>query len=199
MPRVDRVLIDVDRRNARREQPRLAVRVGGVAERDVGQEPLRHRIGDRRALRLGQHAGIEVDTLQMAQPFVAEEVEGPVLHDRAAEIDAELFAIERRLGVRLGIEEIARVEPVVAIEVERLTVQQVRARPRRHVHDRAGVAAVLGAERGVVDLELRHGVDRRLERDLAVRQVVQVDAVEHEVDGRLAVAGRKERERSLSA
>jgi hypothetical protein len=75
----------------------------------------------------------------------------------------------------------------------------VGARARGDVHDRARVAPVLRAERGVVDLELLHGVDRRLERDLVLHHVVQVDAVDHEVDGVFTVAGGVEGERALAA
>ena len=118
----------------------------------------------------------------MPQSLVAEEIERAILRDRSAEVHAELLAIERRLIGRRRIEEIARVELVVAVVVERFAVKGVGARPGRDVHDGAGIAAVLRAEGGVVDLELRDGVDRGLERDLRVRQVVQVDAVDHEVD-----------------
>ncbi len=40
------------------------------------------------------------------------------------------------------------------------------------IHDSAGVASVFGAIGGVVNLELRNGVDRRLESDLVLHHVI---------------------------
>ena len=196
VPEIHRVLIDIDWRERRPDDTR-AGRV--VRLRDVLQQSLRQRIGDGRPLRWGQRSGVEVDGLQMAKAFITEKVERPVLRDRSAQVDAELLAIEHRLGRRWRVEVVARVVLVVAVEIEGFAVQRIAAGARRDVDDRAGVPAVLGAERRVVDLEFRHGVDRRLERDLRVRQVVQVDPVDHEVDRRLAVARRHEGERALAA
>ena len=75
----------------------------------------------------------------------------------------------------------------------------VRPRACGDVDDCAGVATVLGAEGRVVGLELLHGVDRGLEGDLVLHHVVEVDAVDLEVDGVLAVAGGVEGERALAA
>ncbi len=47
------------------------------------------------ALRVGQRAGIQVDALLVAKPFVAAEVERPVLHHGSAEVDAELLPVEQ--------------------------------------------------------------------------------------------------------
>ena len=47
----------------------------------------------------------------------------------------------------------------VAQELEKLAVIIVRAGARGDVHDRAGVAAVLGAESRVINLEFLHGID----------------------------------------
>src|SRR6185295_18756320 len=105
-----------------------------------------------------------------AEPFIAAEVERTVLDERAPEVRAELLAVEQRLrrDAPVGpsarrVEVVARVEAVVAVEVERLAVYLVRARPRGDVDDRPGIPAVLGAERRVVHLEFRDRVDRRLE------------------------------------
>ena len=196
VPEIHRVLIDIDRRERRPDD----TRTGGVVRlRDVLQQSLRQRIGDGRPLRWGQRSGVEVDGLQMAKAFITEEEERPISHNRSAEVDAELLAVEHRLGRRRRVEIVARVVFVVAVEVERFAVHRVAAGPCRDVDDRSRVPAVLGAERRVVDLELGDGVDRRLEGDLRVRQVVEVDAVDHEVDRRFTVARRHERKRALTA
>src|ERR1700722_1082426 len=59
---------------------------------------------------------------------------------------------------------------------------------RRDVHYRARAAAILRAEGRIDDLELRRRIDRRLERDLVLGHVVQVDAVNLEVIRILASA-----------
>ena len=201
--RINRVLVDRDRGQRGADRTRAGQVVGG---RNELEQLLRHRIGHRGALRIGQRSRVHVDALQVAEPLIAAEEEGSILHNGSAEVEAELFSVEQRLGRHVAgridagrIEVVARVELVVAVEVEALAMHRVRARSRGDVHDRAGVAAVLRAERGVVHLEFGHSVDRRLERHLAVRQVVQVDAVEHHVDRGLAVARRHERERPLPA
>ena len=200
---VDRVLVDLDRRQRRADRS-CACQI--VRRRDVCEQSPCGWIGDTRALRVGQRSGIEVDALLVTKSFIAAEVERPVLHHRSTEVHAELLAIEERLRCHVAtgidarrVEVVARVEPVVAVEVERFAVHRVGPRPGGDVDDRAGIPAVLRAEGRVVDLELGHRVDRRLEGDLRVRQVVQVDAVHHEVDGRLPVARRHEGERSLAA
>ena len=53
-------------------------------------------------------------------------------------------------------------------------------------------AAVFGTEGGVVDLELGGGADGGLEGDLILTDVVEVDAVDLEVDGVFAIAGGDE-------
>ena len=75
----------------------------------------------------------------------------------------------------------------------------ISAAARRDVDDRAGVPPVLGAESRVVDFELLHRSDGRLERNLVVRRVVQIDAVHHEVDRVVARAGAVEPEEALPA
>ena len=186
---VDRVLVDLDRRQRRADRS-CACQI--VRRRDVCEQSPCGWIGDTRALRVGQRSGIEVDALLVTKSFIAAEVERPVLHHRSTEVHAELLAIEERLRchVATGID---------ARRVEGFAVHRVGPRPGGDVDDRAGIPAVLRAEGRVVDLELGHRVDRRLEGDLRVRQVVQVDAVHHEVDGRLPVARRHEGERSLAA
>src|SRR6185369_16196624 len=113
------------------------------------------------------------EPLSLSQSFVAEEEERFVLAfvaksrtaltemqqvQRSAEIESKLVSFEwSRLGS--AIEEVARVEIVVAQELEKLAVIVVCARARGDVYDRAGVAAVLSAEGRVVSLELLDRVD----------------------------------------
>ena len=59
--------------------------------------------------------------------------------------------------------------------------------------------AVLGAERGVVDLELLDACNRRLEHQRAERQIVGGHPVDQESDGLLTVTARVEGERSSPA
>ena len=65
---------------------------------------------------------------------------------RSTEIESKLVSFERsRLGCAIKV--IACVEIVIAQELEKFTVIIVSARAGGDVHDRAGVAAVLSAER----------------------------------------------------
>ena len=57
------------------------------------------------------------------------------------------------------------------------------------VDDDAGVAAVFGGERVGLHLELLDHVDVRLERDLVLHHVAEVDAVDDVIGGVLARAG----------
>src|SRR5215207_6457056 len=89
----------------------------------------------------------------LAQALVGEEEERLVLReveaaaalaeaqqgDGAAEVAAELVALEGRRVRQRRAEEVARVERVVAQELEQLAVPLVRARARGDVDDRAGV------------------------------------------------------------
>src|SRR4030095_11744341 len=92
---------------------------------------------------------------------------------------------------------VPRVECVVAQEFEQLTVKLVRARACGDIDNRTRVAPVLSAEGRVVGLDLRHCIDRRLERDLVLHHVVQVDTVDLKVDRVLTIAGRVNCERTL--
>ena len=120
--------------------------------------------------------------------------------DGTADVSAELVALESglRLGAR-GVEEVTRVHRVVAEIIVHFAMKFIRTGARGDIYDRAGVAAILGTVRGVVDLEFGDGVDRGLECDLILHHIVQVDAVDHEVDGVFAAAGGVKCERSLTA
>ena len=71
-----------------------------------------------------------------------------------------------------GIEIVAGVEGVVAEKLESFAVKLVDARTGGDIDDRARVAAVLRRERGVVHLEFRQRVNRRLEGDLVLHGIV---------------------------
>src|SRR5205085_2320974 len=153
-------------------------RVEEVRARDELDELRDDGIRDRRPLRVAEDQAVEVEALALPKALVGEEEEGSVLAgvdggaaraearqvERAADVAAELVALEGRRVVQREVEEVARIERVVAQELEQLAVEFVRAGARGDVDDRAGVAAVLGAEGRVVGLELLHGVDRSEER-----------------------------------
>ncbi len=191
-------LVDVHRRHLRPDEACRPVD-RGVGARNELQELPRDRVGHRRALGVGQHTAVDVDPLALPEPFICREEERAVLHDGAAERPAELVPRERRFPRRLDVERVARIETIVTVELEHLARKDVAARPRRDVDDCARIPAVFGAERRVIHLEFLHRVDRRLERDLVLLHVVQVDAVDHEVHGVFTIAGGVERERSLAA
>src|SRR5687767_921279 len=75
------------------------------------------------------------DTQPLDQALIGAEKERPVTLQGPAQDAAELMAGELRLGQRLRIEEISRVERGVAVELE----------------DRSGVAIRTGARDGVED------------------------------------------------
>ncbi len=115
---------------------------------------------------------------------------------RTADVETKLVAFERRFAC---VEKVTSVERFVAKEFENLAVIGVRAGTCGDVHDRAGVSTVLSAESRVINLELLHGIDRRLKRDLVLDHIVEVDAVNHEVDRVFTTARGIEREGSLAA
>ncbi len=82
-------------------------------------------------------------------------------------------------------EEVARIEGVVAQEVEEDAMQPVRPGLGRGVQRTAGLAE-LGRVRALLHLEFLEGVDRRLDERPALVMVGDVDAIEHE--GGLAAA-----------
>src|SRR4051812_24562057 len=128
------------------------------------------------------------------RPAFAESWQG----QRPTQVEPELVAMKRR---RLGgaLEEIPRIEGAVAEELKNLAMKLVRAGTGGDVYDRAGVPSVFGTKGRVIGFELLHGIDRRLESDLVLDHVVEVDAVNHEVNGVLTTAGRVQAKRSLAA
>jgi hypothetical protein len=130
---VARELVDVDVCRPRADEARSARRARRVRRRDEGQQVAHHGVGDPSALGVAQDAAVEVEALALAQALVAQEEEGLVLEDRAAEVHAELVAVERRLRLARGVEVVARVERLVAVELERLAVV-LFVPERRDVH-----------------------------------------------------------------
>ena len=91
-------------------------------------------------------------------PLIAAEEEHLVLQDRPAEHAAELIALE---AVALGREGVARVEAVVADEVEGAAAEVVGAGLGDEIHRRRRVVAVAGRQRAGLDLELLQRVGKR--------------------------------------
>src|SRR5207249_10876073 len=91
------------------------------------------------------------------------------------------------------------VEDVVAQIVEDFAVELVGAGLRRDIHDRSRITSVFGAECRIRDLELVDSIYRWLKCDLLVCNIVQVDAVQHEVHAIFTVAGGVETEETLTA
>ena len=112
-------LVDVHGRDLGADEARGAVD-GRVRVGNELQQRARDRIGDGRTLGVAQDAAVDVDPLALPESFVGHEEERAVLHDRSAERGAELVALERRLARRRDVERVARVETLVAVELERL-------------------------------------------------------------------------------
>ncbi len=147
-----------------------------------------------------EHSAVLQQSLVLPQPFVAGKEEGLILPDRSANRPTKVIALQRRLiacrtrkwksrrSAEGTIKVVARIQRLVAEVVERLAVEIVGARLRADVDDRTRASAILRRERRVIDLELRRRVDRRLERNLVLAHVVQVDAVDLEVHRVFAIA-----------
>ena len=75
----------------------------------------------------------------------------------------------------------------------------VGSRAGRDMDHGSRVPPVLGAVGGIVGLEFLHRVDGRLKRDLAISHIVQIDSVNHEIDGVFAVPCRVDGKRALPA
>src|SRR5262249_12506929 len=128
-----------------------------------------------------------------------------VLDDRPAESGAVLIASERgfiQFAVLIAVgqvEDVSRVKIIIAQKFERIAVKLIAAGASGDVDDGPGVSSVLGAVGPVADHDLPYCADRGLERNLVLNHVVQVDAVDHEVDRVFTIACRVERERALTA
>src|SRR6202041_275135 len=92
--------------------------------------------------------------------LVAEEEEGVVAVDGAADDAAELIALERVDGLyAAGVTEVVcGVEDAVADELEEIAVEGIGSRFGDGVDDSAGVSAVAGGVVGGLDAELLEGV-----------------------------------------
>ena len=140
----------------------------------------------------------------MAQPFIAEKEKRFVSPDRPADVPPKVVALKRAHLVRcsgagrLLVEEVASVKEVVAQEIESLAVEGICARTRSDLNDSPGIPSFVRTVGRIVNLEFGNGVDRRLERQLAVGHVVQVDAVHHDVVFIFPVSSRIEAEGTLT-
>src|SRR6202000_1979869 len=98
-----------------------------------------------------------------------------------------------------GVAVVAGIHVVVAQEFVGFTVPDVDAGPGSNVDDGARVTAIFRAKGLVIDLEFIDRVDGGLEGDLLVIGIVQIDAIDHEVDRIFTAAGGVKREGSLTA
>src|SRR5690242_5890840 len=73
-----------------------------------------------------------------------------------------------------------------------------RAGARGEVHNGAGIAAILRGKRRVVDLVFREGINGRLERDLVLNVVVEIDSVDQPVGSVFALPGGVDTKRALA-
>ena len=196
---VDRPAILIGDGRRRSDESRRAVGIEEVRVRDQRNQLPDHRIGRGGALRVAQHDAVQVHALTLSEPFVGGEVERPPALDRAADRSAELVPPERMRIRRREFEEVARIERIVAEELEDVAVNLVGARSRDEIDDRAGHVSVFGADRRVVHFEFLDAPERRLVDERSERLVVGADAVDEKRDRLLAIAGRVEGERADAA
>ena len=122
-------------------------------------------------------------SVSRATAFVIGQPEGPVLDRRPTRDEPELVLPQWiLLGAGQVVEEGARVQRVIAQEVEHGAVQLVGA-GLAHDVDLVGAEAVLGRIRGGLLLEFLNGVNRQNDRRGAQRRVGVGSAVEQEVVG----------------
>ena len=126
------------------------------------------------------------------------EEEGVVLPNGSTHGSPKVIALKGSLGYGGLVEEIPRIEVLVAQKIKNFSMPVIGTGAGGDVNDAARVAPVLGAGRGVVHFKFSHGVDRGLERNLAIAHIHQVDAVHHEVRGAFARAGGIDAERPLA-
>src|SRR6185369_7011545 len=122
-------------------------------DRAIGRRPWvsREQPGNHRVLRAAErcnlarirHSSNRVQAYAFALTFVAREPERLVFDDGPAGGEAELVVSKSRLRIGLGVEEVARVEPVVTEELEQRAVKVVGPGLGNDVYDCAGVAAIL--------------------------------------------------------
>ena len=150
----------------------------------------REQAGGEVALPLGprRHVRHPGDALGQPEALVVGEEEGPVPDERAAERQAELVAPVVGRGLTRRREGVPGVQRVGAEEFVGGAVEPIRARHRRHVDLRAGVAAERGVVGAGLDLELPDGVNRRADGRGVQLRVDVVGAVEQERVGVLPSA-----------
>ena len=142
----------------------------------------RHAAGDRLgedslSLQQRRHRRDHGPADALPLTLVIDEEERPVATERAAQDAAELVPAEVGLGGGRR-KDIARVQPFVAEEVERGSMEDVGAGLRRQVDDATVEPAELGRRAVRFDLEFLDGVDDREERDLARLRLHHRDAIE---------------------
>ena len=157
----------------------LRVGIGGCARRQVEEHEIRQRV---------------------PLAVIVREEEIAVLAQRSPEQAAELIVVIRRFGSSLQlVDQVDRVQRLVAIELEELAGRRVRARFGHHVDYRTAGPAVLGRVRIRVHLELFHGGRAELVGGaarpgaadrLSEERVVVVGAVDDEAVEGAALAGK---------
>src|SRR5579872_6753201 len=161
--------------------------------------------GRRRRAGVRKHIARQGQSLTMPQSFIGEKEKRLVLVNRATKIAAKLIALKRRHRQRSPgraqaiVECIAGIEEVVSNVIVELAVEFVGAGAAGNIDDRPRIAPVFRAVGGIIHLEFSYRVDGRLEGDLVLHHVIQVDAVDHPVDRILAVPGRIHGKRALAA
>src|SRR6266542_2483300 len=97
---------------------------------------------------------------QRAQALISAEVEQLAFDYGAADAAAELMLAQRLLRVGFGVEEIARVEGVIALEDVGRAVQFIRPRLQAKVNDRARLPSIF-RRRVLLRVELLNRVNRQ--------------------------------------
>src|SRR5436309_2688050 len=96
-------------------------------------------------------------------------------HDRTGSGSAELIAPKFALT---GVEEVARVEQVVAHVLEERQVRLVRAALERHRHHAPGETAVLGGVAGGLQLEFLERIEWRASLRAGIARIKVVQAID---------------------
>src|SRR4029077_11888957 len=136
---------------------------------------------------------VELKSLVLAQPLIREEKKCFVLNDGATQMATELVALEGRWMIGVKVEEVTCIEHVVAQELEQLGVEIVSTGSRSNVNNRPGALPVFGTQGRVINSLLLHRVDRGLEADRTVGQIVQGNTVHQVINCFLAIAGGVDR------
>ena len=170
----------------RTERHRSAEEVGTARARLAGDEV--GEIGEPAvALALRGDGDLPYLVLLGQAPLVVREEEGLVLHHGAAGREAELVRVVEALRQSPRVlEELRRLEPVVAVELPGAAVERVGAGLQGGAQHRAPRAPVLRPEGAGEHLDLGDRVDGRLDHIRGAAQEVDVarvvvDAVEHVV------------------